>query len=80
MRVHVGEREGEKKGAERKTSNVKMTGTPRVFKTEPKISLHIPGQLRAWKNPSLCAHMCTRTHMHALYSWVGQRNNKNNVN
>lgn len=53
MRAQVGEKEEEKKGAERKTSNVKMTGTPRVFKTELKISLHIPGQLRAWKNPSL---------------------------
>lgn len=79
MGVHVGEREGEKKGAERKTSNVKMAGSPRVLKTELKISLHIPGQLRAWKNPSLRAHVCTRTYMHALNSWAGQRNNKNNV-
>ena len=72
----MGEREGEKKGAERKTSYVKMTGTPMVVKTELKISLHIPGQLRAWKNPSL--YVCT--HIHALRSRVGQRNNTNNVN
>lgn len=55
MGVQVGEREGGGGGAYRKTSNVKTTGTPRVFKTELKISLHIPGQLRAWKKkPSIC--------------------------
>lgn len=79
MGVRVGGREEEEeKGAERKTSNVKMAGTLRVLKTELKISLYIPGQLRAWKNPSLCTHICT--HIRALNGWVGQRNNKNNVN
>lgn len=80
MGAQVGERKRTRGGAERKTSNVKMTGTPRVFKTELNISLHIPGQLRAWKTPSLCVHMCTYMHSTVRNSWVGQRNNKNNVN
>lgn len=70
MRAQVGEKEEEKKGAERKTSNVKMTGTPRVFKTEPKISLHIPGQLRAWKNPP-CEHTCAQIHTYICTQQLG---------
>lgn len=37
------------RGAGRKTSNVKMTGTPRVFKTETRILLHI----RTWTTESM---------------------------
>lgn len=59
----MGEREGEKKGVDRKASNVKMTGTPRVFKTELRDFITHTWTTEGMEKPlPVCAHVHMHTH------------------